>query len=119
MKCITEGCNNEAQRQRKICHKCQKRKYREKYPLKYIYDTVKMNAKRRRKEFTLTFDEFKEFCLKTGYDEKKGKSSDSLSIDRINSLRGYAKDNIRAITLSDNVHLKYDPEYEVKEICPF
>jgi hypothetical protein len=78
-----------------------------------------MNAKRRGKEFTLTFDEFKEFCMKTGYDEKKGKSSDSLSIDRIESSNGYSKDNIRAITLSDNVKIAHDPEYAVKEICPY
>ena len=61
MKCQTEDCFNESGKQRKLCYKCKTRKYREKYPLKYIYDTVKANAKRRRKEFTLTFDEFKEY----------------------------------------------------------
>jgi hypothetical protein len=119
MKCQTENCQNESIKWGHFCAKCRKRKYREKYPLKYIYDTVKMNAKRRGKEFTLTFGEFKEFCVKTGYDEKKGKSSDSLSIDRRNPSNGYSKDNIRAITLSDNSKFRNDPEYKVKEIYPF
>jgi hypothetical protein len=119
MKCQTEDCTNESREHRKLCYKCAKRKHREKYPLKYIYDTVKANAKRRGKEFTLTFDEFKEFCMKTGYDEKKGKTPDSLSIDRREPLNGYSKDNIRAITLSDNTKVRNDPTYEVKEICPY
>jgi hypothetical protein len=56
MKCITKGCLNETGLQRKTCYKCEKRKYRANYPLKYWYDTLKMNAKRRRKPFTLTLE---------------------------------------------------------------
>lgn len=119
MKCKTESCINETAPNRTICNKCRTRNYREKYPLKYIYDTVKANAKRRGKEFTLTLEQFSTFCNKTGYDAKKGKTSDSLSIDRRNPLNGYSEDNIRAITLSDNTKVMNDPTYEVKEICPF
>jgi len=119
MKCQTENCQNEARLQRKFCYTCEKRKYREKYPLKYWYTTLKMNAKRRRKEFTLTLDQFSDFCMKTGYDEKKGKTADSLSVDRIKPWLGYSVDNIRAITLSDNSKLRHDPTYEIKETCPF
>jgi hypothetical protein len=118
MKCQTEGCQNET-KHRKLCAKCAKRKYREKYPLKYWYDTLKTNAKRRGKEFTLTIEQFSDFCKKTGYNEKKGKTANSLSVDRIKPWLGYSADNIRAITLSDNTKLRNDPTYEVKEVCPF
>jgi len=42
-----------------------------------------------------------------------------LSVDRIRPEEGYVYDNIRAITLSDNVKRERDPTYEIKETCPF
>jgi hypothetical protein len=118
MICQTEGCQNEARLHRKLCHKCEKRKYREKYPLKYWYDTLKMNAKRRGKDFSLTLEQFETFCKQTGYNELKGKTASSLSIDRINNDRGYCFDNIRAITLSENSSKK-DLSVVIDEYCPF
>lgn len=119
MKCWTRDCKNDARKGKRYCGSCSNKKYREKYPLKYWYTTLKSNAKRRRKPFTLTLEQFGEFCMKTGYDEKKGKTADSLSVDRIKPWLGYSADNIRAITLSDNSKLRNDPTYEVKEVCPF
>jgi hypothetical protein len=116
---MTELCVNEAAPQRKFCYKCQKRKYREKYPLKYWYDTLKMNAKRRRKPFTLTLEQFNEFCKRTGYGEKKGKTADSLSVDRIRDIDGYHANNIRAITLSENTKRCFDASVAPEEDCPF
>lgn len=118
MNCQTESCPNEVEKGRRFCSKCIKRKYREKYPLKYWYDTLKMNAKRRGKEFTLTIEQFGEFCMKTGYDEKKGKTADSLSVDRIRNWEGYHFNNIRAITLSENSKKK-DLSLIPDEYCPF
>ena len=118
MKCATESCQNEAQLHRTLCYKCEKRKYREKYPLKYWYTTLKMNAKRRRKDFTLTINQFETFCKQTGYDERKGKTANSLSIDRVNNDRGYHFDNIRAITLSEN-SIKKDSSLIIDDYCPF
>lgn len=119
MKCLTEGCINEAVKGRRFCHTCTKRKYRQKYPLKYWYDTLKMNAKRRGKVFDLTLDQFENFCIKTGYNEKKGKTADSLSIDRRDAEKGYTKSNIRAISLSDNSKRRFDPSVAPEEDCPF
>jgi hypothetical protein len=78
-----------------------------------------MNAKRRRKPFDLTLEQFSNFCMKTGYGELKGKTATSLSVDRIRSWEGYTVNNIRAISLSDNTKLRNDPTYEVDEFCPF
>lgn len=119
MKCWSRDCKNQARKQRRYCTSCEKRKYREKYPLKYWYDTLKMNAKRRRKEFTLTLKEFEKFCNTSGYDKKKGKTADSLSIDRIKDWEGYTNENIRAITLSQNTQRRYDPSVVPEDNCPF
>ena len=118
MKCETEDCTNEAIHHRRWCAKCRTRAYRKKYPLKYIYNTIKYNARRRGKQFDLTFDQFKTFCQKTGYDELKGKSALSLSIDRKDSTKGYTYENIRAITLSENSR-KGNHSLESGEKCPF
>jgi hypothetical protein len=77
-----------------------------------------MNAKRRRKDFTLTINQFETFCKQTGYDEHKGKTANSLSIDRVNNDRGYHFDNIRAITLSEN-SIKNDSSLIIDDYCPF
>jgi hypothetical protein len=119
MKCNTPGCINEARSGRRFCHACRTRKYRQKNPLKYWYDTLKMNAKRRRKVFTLTLEEFECFCRRTGYNELKGQTADSLTVDRIRDNEGYSADNIQAITLSENVKKKYDDKMKPDDNCPF
>jgi hypothetical protein len=121
MKCWTRDCEKETAKGQRYCYACRKRKYREKYPLKYWYDTLKMNAKRRGKSFTLTLKEFETFCKKTGYDDKKGKTANSLSVDRIKNEQGYSFDNIQAITLSENTVKRNTEDYLRTEIgdAPF
>lgn len=119
MKCASENCTNKHFGRSKFCRRCNNRKYRIKHPIQYWYWTLKMNAKRRGKSFSLTLEQFSEFCIKTGYGELKGKTATSLSVDRIKPLEGYHYDNIRAITLSDNSKCKYDPTYEPDVYCPF
>jgi hypothetical protein len=119
MKCSTPDCTNENAPGRRICRKCTTKRYRERNPLKYWYDTLKMNARRRGKAFTLTLEQFSEFCKHTGYNELKGKTANSLSIDRIRDVDGYHADNIRAITLSENTKRQYDSSVTPEENCPF
>lgn len=100
------------------CSKCQ----RLKNPEKYAYQTLKDNAKRRGKEFTLTFEQFSEFAVKTSYIARKGRKKDSLHIDRIYENNGYTKENIQTLTNSENVrkYLKYYwDEYNRKMIFKF
>lgn len=87
------------------CSKCQ----RLKNPEKYAYQTLKDNAKRRGKEFTLTFEQFNEFAIKTNYIARKGRKKDCLHVDRICEKDGYTKENIQVLTNSQNVrkYLKY------------
>ena len=100
--CSTKYCRNEPAPRRSICHKCKSRREKENNPAFYYYNLLRCNAKRRGKEFILTLTEFKQFCEETNYIQLKGKTSKSMSIDRINSSKGYSIDNIRVLSLSEN-----------------
>lgn len=100
--CLTEGCKKEAASKRRFCHSCRKRKYKEKHPLRYCYNTLRSNAKRRWKGFGITFEEFTQFCKENDYLELKGKTKNSLSIDRIKNFQGYNLSNMQTLTLSLN-----------------
>ncbi len=83
--------------------KDRKKIWREKNPMKAAYQTLKYNAKRRGKEFDLTFEQFKEFAIKTEYINKRGKNKDSYHIDRIDENKGYTIDNIQVLTNTKNL----------------
>lgn len=125
MKCKTKGCNNKAIKYRKICYTCKTQMFRKNNPLKYLFYNLRSNAKRRGKNFTLTYQEFEKFALESGYCDHHGREANCLSVDRINPLLGYHKDNIRAITVSDNVKLERgtlvidDPNFQQTDYVPF
>lgn len=79
-----------------------------KHPEMYAYRQVKESARKRGIPFKLTFEEFKEFDRQTGYVESKGKSSEDLTIDRIDSAGAYEMGNIRALTWIDNCTRKVE-----------
>lgn len=120
--CITKFCRKTANAGR-YCYSCAKRRYAKKNPVKYAYQVLRNNAKRRNKVFTLTFDEFKEFCYKYDYLAGRGKKKESYSIDRIDNTKGYTRDNIQVLTLSENSRKAtktlnaYYCEYEGKVIA--
>ena len=112
--CKTPDCNNTAVHQRTECHKCRHRHWFERNPIKYLFRNLKHNAKKRDKFFDLKLEEFSNLVLKTGYLELKGRSQNSLTIDRIKNDNGYSIDNIRVISKSKNC------AKGIKEIsCPF
>ena len=98
-----------------IFFKMPSKEYRINNPLKYSFQTLKDNAKRRGKEFKLTFNEFKKFAIKTDYLNKKGISAQAYHIDRIDEAKGYTVENIRIVTNSENVkkyiRFKYRDQY--------
>jgi len=89
-------------KQRRYCYSCRQARYKRNNPLKYCYNTLKINAKRRYKGFGITFTEFEQFCKDTGYMQGKGNTKDKLSIDRIDNLRGYDFTNMQVLTVSLN-----------------
>lgn len=119
--CDTKYCRGKLSGGNRYCGKCKKRKFKEKHPIKYFFNLLKQNAKRRGKSFSLTIDQFSEFCIKTGYLDKKGRYADSFTIDRIDHFKGYDIDNIAAITNRENA-IKGNNEKKLKntiEDCPF
>jgi len=110
------------------------RRWRKNNPMNAAYNNLKNNAKRRGKPFELTFEQFKQFAIKTEYIAKKGISATSYTIDRINEELGYTIDNIQVLQNSDNIK-KYkrfrlgelgQPEFRIETVkspdvsnCPF
>ena len=76
--------------------------WRKKNPLKYSFQNLKYNARRRNKEFLLTFEQFSEFCYSCEILTKKGKRKKGFTIDRINNSEGYRIENIQKLTRSEN-----------------
>ncbi len=65
-KCITLFCTKsirlkKGKQRGNICWACEKKNYIKNHPLEYTYGVNRANAKRRKKYFDLTFEEFKEF----------------------------------------------------------
>lgn len=115
--CATKYCRNLIAPKSKLCHKCIKRKYRDKHPVRYAYQTLKQNAKRRGKHFSLTLEEFRQFCEASDYIIRKGVKKTCLTIDRIDASKGYTADNIQALSLTENSRKGY---YEGSTAdCPF
>lgn len=97
------------------CGSCNTRRKRERNPVRYAYDTLKSNSKRRGKYFELSFEEFKQFAIETNYIAGKGRSRTSYSIDRRDNTMGYFIGNIRIMTHGENSRkrnkiLQYDWE---------
>lgn len=101
--CLTLYCINKAREGRKYCHKCRNRKYVENNMVMHAYHNLKGHATERHLSFTLTFSRWQELCLETNYHLLKGKGANDLTIDRPDSTRGYADDNISVKTNRDNV----------------
>lgn len=95
---------------RKICLTCKNIRWRTKYPFEYSYNNLKNHAKARKKIFELTFEEFKEFAIKTDYINKKGRGKYGLHIDRIIETEGYTKNNIQ--TLENHLNVKKYVEFK-------
>ena len=77
---------------------------------------LRSNAHRRGKDFTITKEDFKEFCEETNYLELKGRTKNSASIDRIDPSKGYIKGNLQVLTLGQNSAKRWKDE---KNECPF
>lgn len=101
--CCAYNCTNKPIKKKGgLCHKHFARKRREEYPVSARFNQFKGNARRRNKPFTITPEEFRDFCKKTGYLIDKGKRGMNATIDRINNKAGYSIDNIQLLTNRQN-----------------
>ncbi len=110
-RCITKHCRRiPAKRSRhKLCARCRMKHDRAKNPYAYFLRKLRSNAKRRGHACTLTIEEFKGWCLETGYLETRGRMSGCMSIDRINQAEGYHYDNIQIMEVGENSRCQHVP----------
>ena len=106
--CKHWGCQNVARQGRRDCETCKGRKTTIKNPERYVWREIKKSAKKRNISFELTFEQFLDFDRQTSYVASRGKESESLTIDRIDSSKGYQVDNIRALTWLENCSQKVE-----------
>lgn len=112
VKCRQKGCRRKLDPRRNrspFCPRCASRRFKEKHPLKYAYNHLRKRARERGKEWALTYAEYERFAITTDYARLKGKTSLSLSIDRIDNSKGYMLSNIQAITLRENSRKMFVP----------
>lgn len=88
------------------------KRWRERNPKKYAYLTLKANAKRRKKLFDLTYEDFEKFCYRYKYIGKKGRTAEGYGVDRKREEDGYTLDNMRILKNGNNVkkYKSYDWE---------
>lgn len=121
MKCETEYCKKAAKKGY-FCYSCEKRKYADKNPVKYAYQVLRNNAKRRGHRFTITLQDFIRFCVKTKILIGRGRYKDCYSIDRIDESKGYEPGNLQMMTVSANrlkyshKQIKYDHESKIGRV---
>lgn len=107
-KCSERGCRRPPRHKSGLCTTCDKKMWRKRYPMKASFQTLRQNTRRREKTqnkpkpFTITFEDFEEFCYETDYMAGKGRSKCSYSIDCIVEELGYVKGNLQRLTVSQN-----------------
>lgn len=103
--CITLFCRKKTTHNKRICPRCNKRKQKENNPIKLQYWNKKYNAKKKGKQFNLSYEYFEKMAIESGYDKNSGsKSSNALTIDRIDNTKGYEEGNVRIITRLENTY---------------
>ncbi len=114
-RCVTPRCHgviaSEACHTNK-CPRCVWRAYVENNPLRAAFKQIRTHAREREKSFTLTFERFKELAEKTDYLKRKGKTSLSFHIDRIENALGYHDWNVQVITLAENNRKNFVPYFQ-------
>lgn len=87
---------------RRVCNTCASKAFRLKHEATAAYLSLKNNAKRRGKEFTLTLEEWKKFCSETNYLQLRGTLPEQSCVDRKDATKGYSYDNLQILTNSQN-----------------
>ena len=109
-KCSTPYCRKNVDAGT-ICSTCRSRKLKRENPLYYHFNALKQNAKRRKKEFKLTFDEWCLFWLVRHVQwNQRLEGIVGWEVDRIDNNKPYQFDNIQLLTKVRNVRKYYDQD---------
>lgn len=97
--CCAYACRNEpVARKGGLCHKHYARKIRDKDPVYARYNQFCSKAASRGIENTITLDEFRAFCKRTGYIVNKGYRGQIATLDRMCNAHGYHIWNIQLMS---------------------
>lgn len=99
----------------RFCSKCRSRKWRANNPIRYAFSAIKGSAKKRNISFDIKFEEFKDWCEKTGYASNKGIARLTDHCDRIDDDLGYEINNIQILSQGDNVRKQRERENQTNE----
>jgi len=102
MTCQTKYCRNRRRSDRRICSKCEMRKWRSTRRLQAAFATLRDHARARGIEFALDFQDFAQFAAGCLYAEKTGIHAQCVTVDRIDNLRGYVPGNIQPLSRAEN-----------------
>ena len=100
--CIVRGCLKDRAKRRRVCYQHHLLAWRLNHPIKAAYAILRDHAKRSKREFTITLDDFTKLVEPTEYITKKGNTKYDLHLDRKNPLKGYIPGNLAVITCSEN-----------------
>lgn len=100
--CIEPRCKNRKGKEHARCYKHMMRRWRKANPMMDAYMRLRESARKRRIEFTISFEEFTDFALQCEYLELKGNAATSLTVDRIKNRIGYVAGNIQPMTRAQN-----------------
>jgi hypothetical protein len=112
--CQAKYCNNKCVG--KLCSTHRSQKCRESDPVRYSYNNLRNNSKRRNIPCTITLDEYREFCTGVKYIGFSGRASESLTIDRKKNWLGYTKDNIQVMKKGLNVKKYFYYDWQFKTV---
>lgn len=116
--CETQGCRRVPKPGRRLCDCCRQRRTRALHPEEHQWRRLKAKAIDRGLDFTITKAEWSRFCRDTGYLDGVGNTGEALTVDRINSARGYHADNIRVLDRVSNNLRRYgiEPKSSLPEV---
>ncbi len=117
--CSALYCRRKPEREHRLCSVCRSRQYRSNNSIKYAFHNLKRHAKQRGIRFQLTYPEFEAFCKRTGYHDKRGKSPEAMTVDRIKADQGYHINNIEMITMSENTSKNHHTDHPKQSNMPF
>ena len=100
--CFAKNCRKQPYESQKYCQMHKARLWKLRNPARYSFGKLRFSAKRRGKDFTLTFAEWLVFWEENNLAEYRGRQGCCLQVDRIDPHRGYSLGNIQAITCSEN-----------------
>jgi len=115
--CAAYACRNKpCAKKRGLCHKHYHIHRRIVDPVYDRYVNFRGNALRRCKDFTITLEQFREWCDKEGYIVKRGCRGKNATIDRVINTEGYHIWNIQLLKNMANIRKYHDHDKHVTEL---